>query len=133
MNTYAKLATLAALRRSIVEHANPTPTRGLAARAAELAADDQFGAFVYSMATGRHLRAAILWGRIGALLAGQPRVDALALGAVFAHKSRNVHLTVNYVLQLQDLARTDGFEIPPIVEILKRNHTVREALVRAHP
>jgi hypothetical protein len=133
VTTYAKLATLAELRASIVEHSNPIPTRRLAVRAAKLAADEQFNSFVYTMAAGRHLRAAILWGRIGALVTGQPQVHALALAAVFAYNSGSLHLAANDVIRLQDLARTGGFEIPAVVGILKRDHTFREVLVRAHP
>jgi hypothetical protein len=66
VTTYAKLATLAELRAGIAEQSNPMPTRGLAARAAGLAADEQFNGFLYTMAAGSDLRAAILWGRIGA-------------------------------------------------------------------
>jgi hypothetical protein len=133
VNTYAKIATLADIRASITEHPNPIPTRALALRAAELVRDEQFNGFLYPMAAGHRLRAAILWGRIGALVTGQPRLDAYALAAVFAHDSGNLHLAANQVIRLQQLARAEGLEIPPVVGKLKNQHAFREIFVRAHP
>lgn len=133
MNTYAKIAALAELHASITEHSNPVPTRSLALRAAGLVCDEQFNGFLYPMAAGHRLRAAILWARIGALVTGQPRVEAYALAAVFAHDSGNLYLAANQVIRLQQLARTEGLEIPSAVGLLKRQHAFREVLVRAHP
>ncbi|WP_088295424.1 hypothetical protein [Mycobacterium avium] len=133
MNTYAKIATLSDIRDSITGHANPIPTRTLALRAAEVVRDEQFNGFLYPLAAGHRLRAAILWGRIGDLVTGQSRVDAYALAAVLAHDSGNLPLAANYVIRLQQLARAERLDIPPVVEELKRQHAFREILVRAHP
>jgi hypothetical protein len=117
VTTYAKLATLAELRSSIAEQSNPMPTRGLAARAADLAADEQFSGFLCTVAAGSDLPAAILWGRFGGLVTGQPQVNALALAAVFAHNSHNPHLAANYVIRLQQVAVPKGFRSPRLSRI----------------
>jgi hypothetical protein len=131
VNTYAKIATLIELHGTLSENANPIPSPGLAVRAAQLAVDEQFNGCVYRMAADSYRRAAILWGRIGTLVTTKSRVDAFVLAAIFAHNSRNLHLAATYVTQLQQLARGEGFEIPAIVGVLKRNHAFRAILVHA--
>ncbi|KPN46864.1 hypothetical protein [Mycobacterium intracellulare] len=126
--SYNRIAILAALRTELVD-GGCNPSRGLAELAGRLLGDDSFDkTMLHKIAEHRPLAAALLWTRIADQLGGQPRIEALALAAVFAFNAGNPGLTAGLIDRVDVAARRDHTEFPAMLRILKLDHRVRAHL-----
>lgn len=126
--SYNRIAVLAALRTQLVS-ASPNPSRGLAELAGRLVLDDTFNkTLLHNIAQRRPLPAALLWIRIADHLSGQARIESLTLAAIFALAGGNPGITARLIDRVDVSARRDHTEFPPILDVLKLDHRVREQL-----
>jgi hypothetical protein len=127
--SYNRIAVLADLRTQLVDR-TCNPSRGLAELAGRLVVDDTLNKeLLYKIADGRPLAAALLWMRIADQLSAQPRIEALTLAAVFAFRGGNPHIAATEITRAEvEAARRDHTELPPMVNILKLDHRVRDHL-----
>jgi hypothetical protein len=127
--SYYRNAIQADLRTQLVTRTT-NPSRGLAELAGLLLVDDTFNkTLLYKIADRRPQAAALLWIRIADHLSGQPRIEALALAAVFAFNAGNPGLAATHITAV-DVAtrRTQPTEYPAMLNILKLDHRVRAHL-----
>ncbi|ETZ38093.1 hypothetical protein [Mycobacterium intracellulare] len=124
--SYNRIAVLAALRTQLLT-ATPNPSRGLAELAGRLVLDDTFNkTLLYNIAERRPLAAALLWIRIADQLSGQARIESLTLAATFALAGGNPGISATLIDRVDVAARRNHTEAPPILEVLKLDHRVRE-------
>lgn len=127
---YNRIAILADLRTELVD-GRCNPTRGLAELAAPLLVDDTYKTLLHKIAEHRPLRAALLWSRIADHLSGQPRIEALTLAALFALKGGNPGISATFITRVDVEVRRRHTEAPPMIEVLKLDHRVRDHLPHA--
>lgn len=126
--SYNRIAVLAALRTQLLT-GKPNPSRGLAELAGRLVLDDTFNkTLLHTLADRRPLAAALLWIRVAAHLSGQARIESLTLAATFALAGGNPAITATLIDRVDVAARRDHTEFPPILDVLKLDHRVREHL-----
>ena len=126
--SYNRIAILADLRTQLVNR-TCNPSRGLAELAGRLVVDDTFNkTLLYKIADRRPLAAALLWIRIADQLSAQPRIEALTLAAVFALTGGNPAICATLITRAVIAARRDHTELPPMIDILKLDHRVRDHL-----
>jgi hypothetical protein len=122
-----RIATLAHLRTELINRTcNPDPA--LAELAGRLTIDPKFRAALLKIADGRPLPAALMWIRIADHLSGQPRVEALGLAAIFAFRGGNPGIAATLITRAEVAARRDHTEFPPVLDVLKLDHRIREHL-----
>ncbi len=127
---YNRIAILANLHTELVA-GTCNPTRGLAELAAPLLADHTYTTLLYKIADRRPLRAALLWSRISDHLSGQDRIEALTLAAVFALKGGNPDISATFITRIDVAVRSEHTETPPMIDLLKVDHRIREHLPHA--
>ncbi|MFC6130259.1 hypothetical protein ACFP2H_28080 [Mycolicibacterium llatzerense] len=122
-----RIATLANLRTELVSGSgNPSP--GLIQLAGKLVVDPQYKLMLHKIAQHRPKAAALLWMKIAEHLSGAQRLEALALAAEFAFQCGSPRTTAELITRAEDTARSEHLEFPPLLDILKLDHTVRDHL-----
>nr|WP_172689807.1 DUF4192 family protein [Mycolicibacterium sp. CBMA 213] len=125
-----RLATLANLRTEIVSGScNPSP--GLIELAGRLTVDPQYKSLLHKIAENRPKAAALLWIRISDHLSGAQRLEALALAAEFAFQGGSPRATAQLIVRAAATSEREHLEFPPLLDILKLDHTVRDHLPAA--
>lgn len=127
---YSRLATVANLRRHLIDR-DYTVTAGFAQLAGRLAIDPTARTILLNVGHGRPLCAALLWIHIADHLAGQSRAEALALAATFAFTGGNPGIAATLIDRAAVTARRDHVEFPPVLDVLKLDHRIREHLATA--
>jgi len=122
-----RIATLAHLRTEIVS-GSCNPSTGLVLLAGKLVVDPQFKTALHKIADRRPKAAALMWIRISDQLRGAQRLEALALAAEFAFQGGSPRATAELITRAQDAARAEHLAFPPLLDILKLDHTVRDHL-----
>ncbi|GAB4995809.1 hypothetical protein MAHJHV58_49070 [Mycobacterium avium subsp. hominissuis] len=128
--SFSRIATLAHLRSHLINNDRDIP-RGLAELAGRLAVDPSMRTAVLNIAAGRPLTAALMWITIADQTSGQARVEALSLAAFFAMRGGNPGIAATMINRADVAARRDNVEFPPVLDILKLDHRIREHLTPA--
>ena len=124
--SYNRIAVLAALHTQLLA-SKPNPSRGLAELAGRLVLDDTFNKTpLHHIAERRPLAAALLWTRIADHLSGQARIESLTLAATFALAGGNPGISATLIDRIDVAARREHTQAPPLIEVLKLDHRVRE-------
>jgi hypothetical protein len=124
---YSRIATLANLRTHLI-NGDRTVSQGLAQLAGRLAVDPTIRTALFNIAAGRPLAAALMWINIADQITGQARVEALSLAAFFAFRGGNPGIAATLINRADVAARRDHVEFPPVLDLLKLDHRIREHL-----